>query len=386
MAEAEAAAPDGPLVALGEEHLRRRTSAKWRFHPADVLPLWVAEADVPTPEPVARALREAIDLGDLGYPADHLGYVGALDAFSRERWGVPVPEERTVPVGDVIQGITELVALLTPPDGTVVISPPLYPPIAVMARHRGRRVVEAPLDPAGRLDPEALERAFRTAPGSVYVLCNPHNPTGTVPRADELDTLAGLAGRYGVRVVADEIHAPIVPPGARFTPWLSRPGSERGFSVFSASKSWNLPGVKAALVVAGPEAGRDLAALPIHLGDAASHLGVLAHTVALREGGAWLDGFLAGIAANRRLLTRLLDLLLPGVGLREPEGTYLAWPDFRERWPDEPDPAARLLERGRVALSPGPDFGTGGEGRARINLACSPAVLAEAVRRMAAAD
>ncbi|MQS08483.1 aminotransferase class I/II-fold pyridoxal phosphate-dependent enzyme [Streptomyces sp. IF17] len=385
VAEAEAAAPAGPLLVPDERELRRRTSAKWRCHPADVLPLWVAEADVPTPEPVARALREAIDRGDLGYPADHLGYARALDAFSRERWGVPVPEERTLPVGDVMQGVTELVALLTPPDGTVVLSPPLYPPIAELARHRGRRVVEAPLDPAGRLDPETLERAFRSAPGSVYVLCNPHNPTGTVPRPDELDTLAGLAGRYDVRVVADEIHAPIVPPGARFTPWLSRPGAERGFSVISASKSWNLPGAKAALVVAGPDAERDLAVLPGALGHAASHLGVLAHTVALREAGEWLDGFLAGVAANRRLVVRLLELLLPGVGVLESEGTYFAWLDCRELWPGEPDPAARFLERGRVALSPGPEFGTGGEGRARLNLACSPSLLAEAVRRMAAA-
>ncbi|MBB0246602.1 pyridoxal phosphate-dependent aminotransferase, partial [Streptomyces alkaliphilus] len=121
VAEAEAAAPAGPLLVPEERELRRRTSAKWRCHPADVLPLWVAEADVPTPEPVARALREAIDRGDLGYPADHLGYARALDAFSRERWGVPVPEERTLPVGDVMQGVTELVALLTPPDGTVVL-------------------------------------------------------------------------------------------------------------------------------------------------------------------------------------------------------------------------------------------------------------------------
>jgi cystathionine beta-lyase len=152
----------------------------------------------------------------------------------------------------------------------------------------------------------------------------------------------------------------------------------------SASKGWNLPGLKAALAVAGPEAAADLALLPEEVGHGPSHVGVLAHTAALREGTAWLDALLAGLEENRRLLTALLAEHLPGVAYRPGEATYLAWLDCRALGLGD-DPASVFLERGRVALSSGPDFGTGGTGHVRLNLATSPEILTEGVRRMAQA-
>src|SRR6185503_12712764 len=140
---------------------------------------------------------------------------------------------------------------------------------------------------------------------------NPHNPTGVVPTRTELQAVAELAARYGVRVISDEIHAPLVLPGASFTPFLSVPGSADGFALFSASKGWNLAGLKAALLVAGPDALDDLARLPEEVGHGPSHLGVLAHTAAFTDGGEWLDQLLAGLAANRELLGRLVAERLP---------------------------------------------------------------------------
>ncbi|MBZ4320495.1 MalY/PatB family protein [Streptomyces huiliensis] len=376
-----------PLRRLSLGELRRRTSAKWRTYPPDVLPLWVAEMDVPLPEPVARVLAEAVALGDTGYATGE-GYAEALAGFARERWGwYGVATDRTAVVADVMRGVVEVLRLVTGPGDAVVVTPPVYPPFHAFVAHEGRRVVAAPLDRTGRLDPGALRAAFReaTAAGrrAALLLCSPHNPTGTVHTRPELTAVAELARRYGVRVVADEVHAPLVLPGAEFVPYLSVPGAEDAFSVLSASKAWNLAGLKAALVVAGPEAAAGLGRLPPEVSHGPSHLGVLAHTAALRHAGGWLDALLGGLDANRRLLGELLARELPEVGYRPPEGGYLAWLDCRAAGLGD-DPAAAFLERGRVALTSGPPFGAGGTGHVRLNLAASPDVLGEAVRRMSA--
>ncbi|MEU3830492.1 aminotransferase class I/II-fold pyridoxal phosphate-dependent enzyme [Streptomyces sp. NPDC029080] len=379
--------PD-PLRALGLERLRRRTSMKWRTYPEDVLPLWVAEMDVPLAEPVVRAVTDALALGDTGYPAG-TAYAEALAAFAARRWDWHgVAPERTAIVPDVMLGVVEMIRLVTGPGDPVIVNPPVYPPFFQFVTHMDRRVVDAPLGAGLRLDPGLLEETFQraTAGGSraAYLLCSPHNPTGTVHTAAELATVAGLAERYGVRVVADEIHAPLVTPGVPFVPYLSVPGAERGLSLMSASKGWNLAGLKAALALAGPAAAADLARLPEEVSHGPSHVGVIAHTAALREAGDWLDALLAGLRANRRLLADLLAGHLPDVRVHPAEATFLAWLDCRALGLGD-DPAGAFLERGRVALSSGLPFGTGGSGHARLNLATSPDILTEAVRRMAAA-
>ncbi|MFI1364733.1 MalY/PatB family protein [Streptomyces griseochromogenes] len=377
--------PD-PLRALGLERLRRRTSMKWRTYPEDVLPLWVAEMDVPLAEPVVRAVTDALALGDTGYPAG-TAYAEALAGFAAKRWnwdGIAV--EHTAIVPDVMLGVVEMLKLVTGPGDPVIVNSPVYPPFYQFVTHMDRRVVEAPLGTGVRIDLDRLADAFReaTAGGgrAAYLLCSPHNPTGTVHTAAELAAVADLAERYGVRVVADEIHAPLVAPGVTFVPYLSVPGAERGLSLMSASKGWNLAGLKAALALAGP--GADLAQMPEEVSHGPSHLGVIAHTAALNDGTAWLEALLAGIDANRRLLTDLLAEHLPAIRPCPGEATYLAWLDCRALGLGE-DPAAVFLDRGRVALSSGPDFGTGGAGHVRLNLATSPDILTEAVRRMAAA-
>ncbi len=378
-----------PLHTLTLDELRRRTSMKWRTHPADVLPLWVAEMDVPLARPVVRAVTEAMELGDTGYPFG-TAYAEALAAFAGKRWGWDdLAVERTAIVPDVMLGVVEMLRLVTDPGDPVIVNPPVYPPFYAFVTHMDRRVVEAPLDPGLRIDLGVLEETFRRAVAgggrAAYLLCSPHNPTGTVHTADELAAVAALAERHGVRVVADEIHAPVVTaPDARFVPYLSVPGAERGLALMSASKGWNLAGLKAALALAGPGAATDLARMPEEVGHGPSHIGVLAHTAALRDGTAWLDAVLAGIDENRRLLTELLAERLPGVVHRPGEATYLAWLDCRALDLGD-DPAEVFLDRGRVALSSGLPFGRGGAGHVRLNLATSPEVLTEAVGRMAAA-
>ncbi|TDC73498.1 MalY/PatB family protein [Streptomyces hainanensis] len=375
-----------PLRRLTLDQLRRRTSVKWREYPEDVLPLWVAEMDVTLAEPVVRAVTDALALGDTGYPHG-TGYAEALSGFAHRRWGWDgLAVARTKAVPDVMTGIVELMRLLTGPGDAVVVNSPVYPPFYPFLGDLDRRVVEAPLGPEGRLDLDAIEDAFHreTAGGrrTALLLCNPQNPTGTVHTAEELTAVAALADRYGARVVADEIHAPLTAPDATFVPYLSVPGGENGFSLMSASKGWNLAGLKAALAIAGPAAAADLARLPGEVVDGPSHLCVIAHTTALREGVDWLDALLAGLDENRRLLTKLLAERLPAVRYRPSQATYLAWLDCRDLGLGD-DPAAAFLERGRVALNGGLPFGTGGAGHVRLNLATSPEILTEAVDRMA---
>lgn len=379
--------PD-PLRALTLDQLRRRTSMKWRTYPADVLPLWVAEMDVPLAPAVVRAVTGAMELGDTGYPAG-TAYAEALADFAGKRWGWDdLAVERTAIVPDVMLGVVEMLKLVTGPGDPVIVNPPVYPPFYQFVGHLDRRIVEAPLGPGLRIDLGALEEAFRRAVAgggrAAYLLCSPHNPTGTVHTADELAAVAALAERHGVRVVADEIHAPVVTGDARFVPYLSVPGAGRGLALMSASKGWNLAGLKAALALAGPGAADDLARMPEEVGHGPSHVGVLAHTAALRDGTDWLDAVLAGLDENRRLLTGLLAEQLPGVVHRAGEATYLAWLNCRALGLGD-DPARVFLDRGRVALSSGIPFGTGGAGHLRLNLATSPEVITEAVRRMRAA-
>lgn len=395
---ARSAVPN-PLTLLTLAELRQRTSVKWRLHPPDVLPLWVAEQDTPLAPAVADALRRAIDLGDTGY-SHGTGYAEALAEFAARRWDWPdLRVAHTTVVPDVMIGIVEVLRLVTDPGDAVVVCSPVYPPFYAFVSHADRRVIEAPLGPDLRLDPAALEEGFRRARAAgrrpAFLLCNPHNPTGVVHRRDELETVADLAARYGVRVISDEIHAPVVLAGARFIPYLTVAGAEDAFALTSASKAWNLAGLKAALAIAGPRAAADLARMPEEVGHGPSHLGVIAHTAAFRAGGEWLDALLDGLDGNRALLASLLAEHLPTVGYHRPEGTYLAWLDctalgVATEQPDgEPGiasdlagPARMFLDRARVALSSGHVFGTGGVGRVRLNFATSPAILTEAVARM----
>ncbi len=377
-----------PLLGATEAELRRdRTSVKWMAYPPDVLPLWVAEMDAAPCPPVVEAVTAAMARGDTGYGWAPR-YAAEVARYAGSAWGWSVDPSAMLVVTDVMIGASELLRLLTDEGGPVVVSPPVYDSFFGFVEAVGRRRMDAPLTPGGRLDPEALRRVFAeaTARGerAAYLLCNPQNPTGVVHTPAELGALAALAAEFGVRVVADEIHAPLVHPGgATFTPYLTVPGAEDAFSVFSPSKGWNLAGLKSAVVVAGSGARDDLAGLHEVHTHGSSHLGEIAHVAAMRDGGPWLEQLLDELVANRELLARLLAEHLPAVRWVPPEATYLAWLDCRALGLGD-DPAAVFREQGRVALGSGPRYDhSGGQGFVRLNLATSPAILEEAVRRMA---
>ncbi len=379
---------DPRLGSCSLDQLRKRTSFKWRAYPADVLPTFVAEMDFDLAAPIVAAATAAIAAGDCGY--GHKGELGdAFAAFAAKRLNWSPDPDMVFALPDVMTGIAELVQAVTPPGAGIVISPPVYPPFFERLRFADRRIVEAPLSRAGDgrydLDPEALDRALAGDGVHAYLLCSPHNPTGRVWSRQQLTTVADICLRRGVTLLIDEIHAPLVLPGAHHVPFgsLDHEMTTRSVTFTSASKAWNIPGLKCGVAVAGSP---ELAAPLSERWDAllAGQIGVLAAVAAFTESLPWLDALLGQLDENRSLLTGLLAEHLPGVRYLPPEASFLAWLDCRALGLGD-DPAAAFLDRGRVALSPGPDFGVQGLGFARLNMGTSPELMAEAVRRMAAA-
>lgn len=371
--------------------LRTRTSAKWRTFPPDVLPLPVAEMDYPLAEPIAQALHAAVERSDTGYSSGSRHVAEAFRGFAARRLGWDVDPARVTCTGDVGMGIVEVLRRVTTPGDGIVITPPIYPPFFDLVTEAGGTVVDVPMlggiDEGWELDLLGIEAAFAGGARAI-VLCNPHNPIGWVPGPETLSRLADIASGFGATVVSDEVHGPLAQPESPYTPFLevSDAAREVGVAVTSASKSFNIAGLKSALVVTASERGdRVRESFPDEVEWRMGQFGALASIAAFQEGGPWLDGVLASLDDNRRLLAELLADELPDVRYRMPQATYLAWLDLSAlRWGD--DPAAHALEHARVALAGGPGFGASvGRGHARLNFACTPEVLSEAVSRLAEA-
>ena len=366
--------------------LRGRLSAKWTTYPADVLPAWVAEMDFPLAEPIKQRLRRAIDADDMGYAQPRLLH-DSFVAYAKSRFGWTVDPTRIYVGPEVMVAVAEILRVVTKPGDGVVINPPVYPPFFATIEEVERTVVEVPLAhvPGGGwdLDLDALERAF-AAGAKVYLLCNPHNPTGRVLEKAQLEEIAKLAKRYGVIVIADEIHASLVLPGAVHVPFVSvsEQLGANAITVTSASKAWNVAGLKCAVFVAGSQAMQTaLRKLPKEFEERTGHLGVLASIAAFEEGGPYLDGLLAQLDHNRTILSELLGVYVPAVRYIPPQAGYLAWLDCSALGVGD-DPAKTFLKKGKVALMRGLDFGRQGACFARLNMGTSGKILSEVVGRM----
>lgn len=371
------------------DELRSRHSYKWRAFPEDVLPAFVAEMDFRLAPPVAEAIAQAVARSDCGYAWPDADLTDALAGFFRARFGWTIDPADVALVPDVMTGVTELLRRSIEPGCGVVINTPVYPPFFRRIAEAGCRAVEAPLTRCPdryELDLAAIEAAF-AAGARAYLLCNPHNPTGRVFARSELERVVDLAERYDVLVLADEIHAPLVLPGTHHTPFLSlgEAAAARSISLVSASKGWNIPGLKNAQLVAASDPMRAIVdRLPHDTVFKSGNLGIIATAAAYRDGIDWLDTLLHVIDRNRRLLADLLAERLPAVRYVPPEGGYLAWLDCRELNLEE-EPVDVFFDRGRVALGRGPDFGSGGNGHVRVTMGTSEPILRAIVERMASA-
>jgi len=372
------------LDQLDLERLRSRRSVKWTYFDKDVLPAWVAEMDFPLADPVRGALIAAIERDDSGYAnAEASGLGLAFSDFMDRRLDWKPDPGQIVATSDVVGGITSLLRALTEPGDGVIITPPVYHPFFQLIREVGCEVFEAPMLKGRNLDLDAIEAGFK-AGAKAMILCSPHNPAGTVPARSELERIAELAAEHEAWILSDEIHAPLTLKGTEFLPFLGISGAaaEWGICLSSASKTFNLAGLTCAVFASASARAKEvIESLPFgakHPG----HLGVISSRAAFESGDDWLDQVLAQLDRNRHLLGELLREHMPEVGYTPPEAGYLTWLDCRLLDLGD-DPSEAFLETGRVALSPGPQFGSQGAGFGRLNIATSPAIIEEAVKRMA---
>ncbi len=372
---------------LTDDEARRALVHKWGDVEPDVLPAWVAEMDYAPAPPVAAALREAVAAGITGYPSFRPGgRLGeAYAGFARRHFDHEVDPGQVVPVCDVTAGIRLALDVLSD-EGPMVLPTPAYPPQLDVARITGRRLVEVPLSPeavaAGEtLDLDAVDRALADGARTV-LLTQPHNPLGHVHTRAELERLREVVRRHGARVISDEIHAPLVLPGATHVPYLSLPDTaDHAVAVVAASKAFNTAGLRCAQLVTADEAThRRLVEAPDVRNDSWSPLGVEAAVAAYTEGDAWLAALVRRLDDQRTLLRELLAEHLPEARMRPLQATYLAWLDLRAYGHD--DPAATALAKGRVRIEPGHRFQPGLEG----SRPAQPRHLSRAARRGRQAD
>lgn len=371
---------------LSAAELRERGGGKWRRYPPDVLPAFVADTDFKVAPAVQAALRRFTDRQDYGYglPEDLDALYEAFARWMSRRHGWHPDTSLTIALADVVQGIVATLVAYSAHGEGVIVQTPAYPPFLRTVASTGRGLVENPLRDTGErfeIDFEGLDEAAPRA--RLLLLCSPHNPTGRVFERQELERIADVARRHDLIVVADEIHADVVFAGSRHVPMETIPGAaERTVTLTSATKSFNIPGARTAVVHFGTAVLRDrfIAAIPDYLLGRPSRFGVDATVAAWTESEGWLDETLAYIARNRDVVSRWAAAT-PGIGYHVPEATFLAWVNCRELGlPGSPHEF--FLESARVGLADGADFGGPGAGHVRLNFGTSAEILEEILGRM----
>ncbi len=367
--------------------LRLRRSAKWRGFNEDVLPLPVAEMDFPVAQPIKDVLMDMVERSDMGYGGIIPELGAAFSEYSLTHWNWNIDVEQFRLATDVGVAGVEVLRVVTKPGDSVVVNSPVYHNFYGWVREAQCEPVDVPLLNRGEgiwdLDFDGLEQVFANG-AKAYILCNPHNPVGTVFCKEHLEQIAVLADQYDVIVLSDEIHAPLNYTTTPFMPYLAVNDTARknGICITSASKSWNLAGLKCAqIITANEDLKSRLDSLPLAVTWRASLLGAWASVAAYRDGQPWLDSVMKQLHSNRQLVTDLVTEFIPRAKYHQPESTYLAWIDLNAYGIE--DPAAMLMDKGRVALNDGKDFGPDGKNFVRLNFATSPDILREAFVRMA---
>jgi cysteine-S-conjugate beta-lyase len=373
--------------------LAETISLKWGKHGSDVLPLWVADMDFAVAPPIAAALESYVNKGFYGYPL-HSYYDDLANSYCRwaaRHYGAEVDPDVVCSLTEVVQGMHALVNVFTAPDDAILLLTPIYPPFLGVLKEQQRRLIEYRMTVVeGRwsLDLATLRDLVKRERPKMFMLCHPHNPLGRVFSADELAGIVAICEEFDVLVVSDEIHGDLVFAPHAHVPFTSIAGaSDRTITITAASKSFNLAGLRCAVMVFGSVTLKDRfhRVFSSHILGVPSVAGMLATITAWTEGDEWMADCLSHLDGNRRYAyERLLPLGLVSAD-RAPivEATYLQWLDFSTLVPEsEENVALRLVQQAKVALNEGPTFGTGLERNARLNLGTSRSILTEALHRI----
>lgn len=365
---------------------------KWSEFGEGAIGAGAAEMDFGTAPVVRDALYEAIEAGVHGYlPPSIVADVCTSSArWQLESYGWVVDPDDIRLVPDAITALSIVVDHFTPPTMPVIVPTPAYPRFAGVARTLGRPVVPIGLSRESgryRYDIDQLREALAKAGGGLFVLCNPQNPTGFVADSHELLEISGVVSHYDGRVLADELHGPLTYSPKSHVPYasLSAESARHAITVISASKAWNLSGMKCAeVILTNPldkESWDRLDRLKLSV-NATSTLGALATVAAYTSGRPWLESVIDYLQCNSLIIEDFVKSEVPDIGYRAPDATFLAWLDVRRLRGVSRDPARYFLDGARVAMVDGRDFGPGGKGFVRLNFATSSSVLVQALERM----
>ena len=367
---------------------RRNTeSIKWNYFAEDVLPMWVADMDFRSPEPVMDALRERIEHGVFGYGVSPKGLRSAIVQHLADRQNWHLDEDSISFISGVVTGFTHAIYSLTQPGDKVLIQTPVYPPFLSAPGSAGRHCVqnELVLTENGKYEVDFDDFEEKVAGGvKLFILCSPHNPIGRVFTRDELTQMADICLKHQVTICSDEIHSDLVFPGNTHLPIASIAPEVAEITVtyFAPSKTFNLAGFSTSVYVAeNLEMRQQLSENMRMLLGHPNILGLHAALAAYRHGDAWLNELLVYLEVNRDYLVDFVKQNLPGVSIWSPEGTYLGWLDCRGLGLDQ-SPHTFFLKAAKVGLNDGKDFGAQGEGFVRLNFGCPKSLLREGLDRM----
>ena len=352
-----------PLDPVDPARLRAGGGVKWGLAASDVLPAWVADMDLGIPPAVRERMLDVIRREDLGYPywRDGDPVVAAFERRMRDRFDWDPRPDRSRVLCDIIQAFQVVIELATRPGDGVAVHVPTYPPFLASIAKAGRTVVAIEMvEQRGRwgFETDGMAEALRAGGCTLLALVNPHNPTGRVFDADELGVLADVARDLDLTVFSDEIHADLVYDPHRHVPFaaLSDDAAARTVTATSATKAFNIAGVRCAVAHVGSDAVWErLGRLPSAYLGAPGILGRVATVAAWDESQDWHESLMRRLAANRAVLGAWADAHPSGLRLLVPEATYLSWIDFAGT-AIAAGPAEAILDRGRVKLNPGPDF------------------------------
>ncbi|WP_178862718.1 PatB family C-S lyase [Thiomicrorhabdus cannonii] len=361
----------------------------------DVLPMWVADMDLPTPDFIIEALQQRLQHPLLGYTlATDTTYRAIIDWQAQHGYSVKASE--IVFTHNVANGFFMAVSAFTQPGDGVLVTPPVYPPFMQAPILQGRQTVEAPLilqNGSYQMDFAAMEQAMQQHNVKLMLLCNPQNPSGRVWQSDELAQLVDLCIHYGVTLVSDEIHSDLVYPGYQHTPTasLSEQAAQITVTLSSPGKTFNLGGLQIGYaIIANPQL--KAAYLKVCQANAISGLNLFALTALQAAyslaGKQWRDRLMAHFSRNIDRLEAFLGEHLPDVNLMRPQASYLVWLDFRARFETHAALKNWLVESAKLGLSDGESFGGesgSGTGFMRINLAVPTPVLEQALHQLKSA-
>jgi len=366
-------------------------SFKWRCYDPDILPLFVADMDFISPEPVIRALRERVEHGIFGYPCEMKELRQVIVERLAERYAWHIQPEDLVFIPGVVKGLNMACHAFVSPDQAVLVQTPVYPPFLKAPDYAGAARQDAellrhPETGAYTIDWQAFEAAI-TDQTRLFILCSPHNPIGRVWQREELERMAEICLQRKILIVSDEIHCDLLFNGHTHIPTASLDPqvAQQTITLMAPSKTFNIAGLEFSFaVIQNPELRKQFQHAHKGLVGGINLMGWVAALAAYQDGQDWLDQLLVYLQANRDFLYEMVQSKLPGVHITLPEGTYLAWLDCRQA--EIPgNPYEFFLQKARVALNDGKTFGKGGEGFVRLNFGCPRRMLAEGLERMKAA-